>query len=138
VSKYKSDLLAVKEVRRNNGGNEPVEDFISVDGNKNANHHLGTGVLIHKQILRGQNFFNEKMSYIILTGRWFVIFLNVHAPTEDKSDDTKDSFYEELERVFDKFPKNHMKILFGDFNANIEIEDIFTPTMGNENLHEIN
>jgi hypothetical protein len=25
------------------------------------------------------------------------------APTEDKCDDTKDSFYEELERVFDKF-----------------------------------
>jgi hypothetical protein len=29
----------------------------------------------------------------------------------------KDSFYEELERVFDKFPKRHVKILLGDFNA---------------------
>jgi hypothetical protein len=29
-----------------------------------------------------------------------IIFLNVHAPTEDKTDDVKDSFYEELERVF--------------------------------------
>jgi hypothetical protein len=27
----------------------------------------------------------------------------IHAPTEDKTDDVKDSFYEELERVFDKF-----------------------------------
>jgi hypothetical protein len=25
------------------------------------------------------------------------------SPTEDKTDDVKDSFYEELERVFDKF-----------------------------------
>jgi hypothetical protein len=25
----------------------------------------------------------------------------VHAPTEDKIDDVKDSFYEELERIFD-------------------------------------
>jgi hypothetical protein len=46
------------------------------------------------------------MSDIILRGRWFhIIFLNVHAPTEDKTDDVKDSFYEELEPIFDKFLK---------------------------------
>jgi hypothetical protein len=27
------------------------------------------------------------------------LVLNVHAPTEDKNDDVKDRFYEELERV---------------------------------------
>jgi hypothetical protein len=31
----------------------------------------------------------------------------------------KDSFYEELELVFDKFPKYDMKILLGDFNAKV-------------------
>jgi hypothetical protein len=31
--------------------------------------------------------------------------LNVHAPTEDKIDDIKDKFYEELEQVFDIFPR---------------------------------
>jgi hypothetical protein len=46
----------------------------------------------------------------------------------------KDSFYEELERVFDKF---HMEILLGDFNAEVGKEDIFKPTIGNESLHEI-
>jgi hypothetical protein len=30
---------------------------------------------------------------------------NVHAPTEDKTVDVKGSSYEELEGVFDKFPK---------------------------------
>jgi hypothetical protein len=39
--------------------------------------------------------------------------------------------------VFDKFPKYHMKILLGDFNAKIGREDIFKPTIGNESLHEI-
>jgi hypothetical protein len=60
----------------------------------------------------------------------------VHAPTEDKCDDTKDSFYEELEGVFDQFPKYHMKILLGDFSARVGREDIFKPTIGNESLHE--
>ena len=29
----------------------------------------------------------------------------MHAPSEEKSDDLKDSFYEELQQVFDHFPK---------------------------------
>jgi hypothetical protein len=58
------------------------------------------------------------LSYIILRGHWFhITVLNVHAPTEDKIDDVKDSFYEESESVFDKFPKYLTKILLGDFKA---------------------
>jgi hypothetical protein len=46
------------------------------------------------------------VSYIVLRGRWCnIIVLNVHVPNEDKSDDLKDSFYEELEQVFDHFPR---------------------------------
>ena len=66
------------------------------------------------------------MSYIVLRGRWCnIIVLNVHPPSEDKSDDSKDNFYEELEQVFDHFPRYHMKILLGDFNSK-EGERIFS------------
>ena len=38
--------------------------------------------------------------HIVLRGRWCnIIVLNVHAPSEEKSDDSKDSLYEELEQV---------------------------------------
>jgi hypothetical protein len=63
--------------------------------------------------------------------------VNIHAPTNNKTDDIKDSFYEELERVFDKFPKYHMEILLGYFIAKISKEDIFKLTTGNERLHGI-
>jgi hypothetical protein len=60
------------------------------------------------------------MSHIILRGRWCdIIVLNVHASTEDKTDDMQDSNYEQLERVFVKFPKYHMKILLADFNDKV-------------------
>jgi endonuclease/exonuclease/phosphatase family metal-dependent hydrolase len=49
----------------------------------------------------------------------------------------KDSFYEELDCEFDKFPKYHMKILLGDFNSKVGWEDIFKPTIENESLREI-
>jgi exonuclease III len=62
----------------------------------------------------------------------------IHAPTKDKIDYMKDTFYEELERVFDKFPKCRMKILLGDFNAEASREDISKPTTGNESLHKTN
>ena len=62
--------------------------------------------------------------------------LNVHAPSEDKSDDSKDSFYEEFEQVLDHFPRYHMKILLGDFNAKVGRENIFKPTLGIESLHQ--
>jgi hypothetical protein len=61
----------------------------------------------------------------------------VHAPCEDKNGGEKDSFHEELGRIFDLFPKYDMEILLGDFNAKIGREDIFKPTIGNESSHEI-
>jgi hypothetical protein len=78
------------------------------------------------------------MDSLILRGRWcHIIVLNVHAPTEDKTDYVKDCFYEELQHVFDKFTKYHMKILLGDFNAKVGREEIFKPTIWNDSLHEI-
>ena len=53
-----------------------------------------------------------------------------------KSENSKDSVYEELEQVFDHFPKYHMKILLGDFNAKVEREDIFKSTIGQDSLHQ--
>jgi hypothetical protein len=58
----------------------------------------------------------------------------VHAPTEDKSDDRKDSYYKDLEHVFDQFLKYYMKMLLGDFNEEVGKEDIFKLTIGNENF----
>ena len=62
--------------------------------------------------------------------------MNEHAPSEEKSDDSKDSFYEELEQVFHHNPEYHTKILLGDFNAKERRENIFKVTFGNESLHQ--
>jgi len=59
----------------------------------------------------------------------------VHASSEEKSDDSKDSFNEELEKMFYHFPKCHIKIVLGDFNAKVGQVNIFKLTNGNESLH---
>jgi hypothetical protein len=59
----------------------------------------------------------------------------VHAPTQDKSNDTMDGLYEELERVLDLIPKDHVEILFGDFSANEGTETILKPAIGSKCVH---
>jgi len=72
-------------------------------GNEHENRQLGTGLFVRHRIVpavKREEFVSDRVSYIVLRGRWFhVIVLNVHAPSEEKSDDSKDSLYEELEQV---------------------------------------
>jgi len=59
-------------------------------------------------------FVSDRLSYIVLRGRWrnnFVV--KVPAPSEEKSELSKDIFYAKLEQVFDHFSKYHMKMLLG-------------------------
>ena len=37
-----------------------------------------------------------------------------------------------MRQVFDQFPKYHMKMLLGDFNAKVGRENIFKPTIGQD------
>jgi hypothetical protein len=73
-------------------------------------------------------FVRDRM--ITLRGRQCdIIVLNVKAQ-EDKIDDVKNSFCEEQERVFDKFPKFHMNILLRDFSGKVGKEDITNRQLG--------
>ena len=62
---------------------------------------MGTGFFVHHRItsaVKGVEFVSDRVSHIILSGHWYnIIVLNVHAPTEEKNDNSKDSFYEELQ-----------------------------------------
>jgi hypothetical protein len=60
--------------------------------------------------------FVSDRSRVVLRGRWCnIIVLNMHAPSKEKNDYSKDSFYEELEQVCDHFSKYCVKILL-DFS----------------------
>jgi hypothetical protein len=56
---------------------------------------------VHKSIIsavKRVEFLSHSIPYIILRSRLcHIVIVNVHAPTEYKTDDVKDSFYEELD-----------------------------------------
>ena len=66
------------------------------------------------------------------------MFLNVHAQTWEKSDDSRDSFYEELDQVFYHLTYYRIKFLLGDFYAKVGIHKLFKPTIGNEKHQDTN
>jgi hypothetical protein len=81
----------VHEVRWEGSGTEPAGEYTFVYGKGNENYELGTGFFADKRIISAAkrvDCVSDRMSYIILRGCWcHIIVLNVHAPTEDKTDD---------------------------------------------------
>jgi len=101
---YKLDLVGVQEVRLDREGTVRAGNYNLFYGKGNETHQFGTGIFVHHKIVpavKRVEFVRDRVSYIVLRGRWCnIIVLNVHAPSEEKSNDLKDSFYEELEQVF--------------------------------------
>jgi hypothetical protein len=103
LGKYKLDLVYGRsDGRRVALNGQRIIHFSMEQGMGIINY--GQVSFIYKRIVssvRRMEFIGDRMSYIILRDLWYnIIILNVQAPREDKSDDVKDSFYEELGRVF--------------------------------------
>jgi len=58
----------------------------------------------------------------------------VRAPTEEKDDDEKDNFYQDLDQIYE-CPKRDVKIIIGDLNAKMGQEEMYRPIIGKYSLH---
>jgi len=99
LARYKLDLVGVQEVRWDREVTIRAGDYNFFYRKRNANHQLGTRFYVHHRIVSAvtrEGFVRDKVSYIFLRGCWCnIIVLNVFAPSEEKSDESKDSFYED-------------------------------------------
>ena len=82
-------------------GNSKSKGLYFFYGKGDENHQLGTGFFVrHRTVsaVKSVDFVSDRVSYIhvVLRGRWCnITVLNVYVPSEEKSDGSKDSFYEE-------------------------------------------
>ena len=71
-----------------------------------------------------------------LKAKWFSgTLINVHAPTNDKTKEIKEEFYNLVEQNINQIARLDIQIILGDFNAKVGKESIYKPTTGNESSH---
>jgi hypothetical protein len=62
--------------------------------------------------------------------------ISVHAATEEKFDEEKEIFYEDIQIVHNKTSKNDIIIILGESNAKICTEELFQTVAGKHTVHE--
>lgn len=87
---------------------------------------------------RVAEFNQDRVSSIKIKSTPIDLFIiNIHAPTENSEEDVKESFYDELARIYDNIPGNMVKIIIADANAKIGKEAYFVSTIGLESAHDL-
>ncbi|XP_053686225.1 probable chitinase 10 [Sabethes cyaneus] len=59
----------------------------------------------------------------------------VHSPHIGSTDDSKDEFYTQLEREYDHCPRHDIKIVIGDYNAQVGQEEVLKLVTGRFSAH---
>ncbi|PNF42632.1 hypothetical protein B7P43_G01277 [Cryptotermes secundus] len=90
ILKYKLDLVGVQDIRWDRGGIAPAGDCTFFYGKGIENHELGTCFFVHKRIVsavKRVEFVSDRISYIILKGRWCdIIVMNVFRAADCDTD----------------------------------------------------
>ncbi|XP_038106838.1 craniofacial development protein 2-like [Culex quinquefasciatus] len=100
---------------------------------------LGTAFIVLGEMLDrviGWTPVTDRMCVLRVKGRFFNIsIINVHSPHSGSEDDEKDAFYEQLNWTYNSCPKHDVKIVIGDFNAQVGQEEEFRPVIGKFSAH---
>lgn len=140
IKLYKLDILAVQETHLKEVNIQELEGYVFY--NSGGKHRrFGTGFLVKENLVEKIKKFeavSEKLCYLtIQTENKKLTIINIHAPTEEKKEEEKEMFYEELERVVNIIPKNNIKMVIGDANAKVGKEDIYRWVVGTESKHQV-
>lgn len=95
------------------------------NGTNNGVRENDVGIIVHERLQRypHEKVFepvNDRICYILLKGNCFnIAVISCYGPTEEKEDEIKDKFYEELEKVCNRLHRHSIKIFLGNFNVKI-------------------
>jgi hypothetical protein len=80
---------------------------------------------------------NERMCKIRLKEHFRnITIIAAHAPTEEKTDEEKEQFYDVLTTTCNQTPRYDTLIMMGNFNDRIGRENFMMPVAGNFTIHE--
>src|SRR5258706_200987 len=95
----------------------------SVYYSEGSKHERGVGLILNPEVSRAVISWepiNDRIITVRLQSRYTkVTVIQVYAPTNAANDQEKDEFYEQMQDVLSTAPEHDMKLVMGDFNAQI-------------------
>ena len=124
MDNYKLEIIGISEMRWTGQGKIKKEDKTILYFGKDTLHTHGVGIILGKQA--GNSLIGwTPVDHRIITARFQsrkTTVIQAYAPTENSDDEDKDEFYGKLQDVIDSIPSYDIKLLIGDFNAQIGSE----------------
>jgi exonuclease III len=138
LSKLDFDVVALQETRLESGLSKFDNFALFNSGLESEKHEFGCGFYVSGEFLKYVKDFriiNERICCSRLKAKWFsCTLINVRAPTNEKTEEIKEEFYNLLEQNMRQIAGWDIKIILGDFNAKVGKVSVYKPTIGNESL----
>lgn len=121
---YKLSIIGISEMRWTGSG-KVNSDGISLLYSGHPDQHVrGVGLMLDSEASRALIGW-VAVSDRIISARFQTRFLKmtviqVYAPTEEADDADKDAFYEQLQDILDEAPSHDVKLVMGDWNAQLD------------------
>jgi len=135
------ELIAQQEVRWSGSGIHQTNSYDLHYSGHPKHKVFGTGFLVGKKLRSSIMDFqavNERLCKLRIRGKFSnITVLNIHAPTEDKPADEKETFYGEVEKLLISVPKHDVRMVLGDFNAQVGKERVYHRTVGPDGVHDV-
>jgi len=82
---------------------------------------------------------NERLCKLRIKGKYNnITLINAYAPTEDKTEEIKEQFYDDLQSMVHKVPKSDLTIILGDVNTKLGKEPAYQKITAKHMLFSFN
>jgi len=138
LERYGIAIAAIQEVRWTGEGNlKSKKHTIFYSGGQR--HERGVVFIVSNEYLpyiKRFEPYSDRLCYIQFGCKYMnLILINGYAPTEDKQQNEKEAFYEDLNTIFKSTAKSQLKIILGDINYKIGKDEMYKQTIRKESLH---
>jgi exonuclease III len=143
MMKYEIDIIALQEIRWQGQGRIDKPDYtLLYSGSEEKTGQLGTGFMMNSTMKRSLLDFepqNNRICKIRLKGRFRnITVISAYALMNDKDDQVKERFYENLVETCNRISRHDMVIIMGDFNAKQGKKEYLQPVAGPHTIHDLN